>query len=196
MRLEDEGNAPHFGATRRGCRIPVRLSRRGRIRSGLSLLAEALSSLRWCRATCRRSLSSWRACVFWLRWRVLVCWASCLSGHSGRTPTKHRRNGARTVLEGRPGFDDVSSAFGANVLSRCRASRQRRVDCSDHRQVGVIGPVDRGKRNTVVEGNKGALVPNRQRQQVEIGKLTRAMNPTRVYNGLIEDAYIIRPELV
>lgn len=57
--------------------------------------------------------------------------------------------------------------------------------------MGVIGPVDRGNRNTVIEGNKGALVLNRQGQQVEICKLTRAMNPTRVYDGLIEDAYII-----
>ena len=39
-------------------------------------------------------------------------------------------------------------------------------------------------------------MPDREREQVEIGQLARTMNPRRVSDARIEQAHIVRPELV
>ena len=48
----------------------------------------------------------------------------------------------------------------------------------------------------MIERDETSAAPNREREEVDIGQLARAMDPGAVEASLVEKAQVVRPELV
>jgi hypothetical protein len=68
--------------------------------------------------------------------------------------------------------------------------------CSQNQEILHGSFPDRGERYAGIESNQPALIPNRERKQINVGQLPRSMNPGRVNDVRIQQTDLIRPEFV
>ena len=74
--------------------------------------------------------------------------------------------------------------------------REPPCQLSQDEQVSALYSFDRLQRYLDIERDELPAVTNREREQIEIRKLTRPIDPRRIRGSRIEQTHVVRPELV